>query len=73
MACKACGSDNQEALCAEIAFALSGRSALESAPVYMAEKPLVCFECGFTELVIPKAKLQMLKTGAKDRGRAPPR
>ncbi len=61
VACKACGSENQKGFSAEIAFVLAGRGILESAPVYMVEKPVVCLECGFTELVVPNPKLQFLK------------
>ena len=61
VACKACGSDNQKWFSAEIAFVLAGRGILENAPVYMVEKPVVCLECGFTELVVPHPKLQVLK------------
>lgn len=61
VACKACGSDNQKGFSAEIAFVFAERDILEKAPVYMVEKPVVCLECGFTELVIPKPKLEALK------------
>ena len=72
VACKACGSENQKGFGAEIAFVFTGLRALQHAPVYTIEKPLVCLECGFTELVIPKPKLQVLKDGSTPRGNVPP-
>ena len=72
MACKSCKSENQTEFVAEISFVGPGRSALERAPVYTIQKPVVCLECGFTELVIPKPELQSLKVGrATDEDKPP--
>ena len=65
-------SDDQLALVAEISFVGPGRSALERAPVYTIQKPVVCFKCGFTELVIPTPELEKLKDASAARGNAPP-
>ena len=71
MACKVCNSDNQTEFVAEISFVGAGRSALKQAPVYTIQKPLVCLECGFAELVVPKPELLALK-GDRQAGRKVP-
>ena len=63
MACKSCDSDNQMQFGAEVCFVFTGRRALENAPVYTIQKPVVCLECGFTELAVPTRELQALKVG----------
>ncbi len=68
MACKECGTDNQKGFSAEIAFVFNGLGALETAPIYTVAKPVVCLECGFTEFVVPKHTLQVLKDGGTPRG-----
>jgi hypothetical protein len=61
VACKVCNSDNQVALVAEISFVAADRRPLDGVPVYLVQKPVICLECGFTELVIPQNDLQALK------------
>lgn len=63
MACKECGGDNLKGFSAEIAFTFTGQGSLENAPAYTIAKPVVCLECGFTELVVEKHTLQELNGG----------
>jgi hypothetical protein len=51
------------ALVAEISFVAAGSGALDREPVYMVQKPVVCLECGFTGLFMPKPELRVIKEG----------
>ncbi len=59
--CRSCGSENRSTFGAEISLVRTGRNILGSNPVYILEKAMVCLECGFLELTIPKPALEALK------------
>jgi hypothetical protein len=63
MPCKFCESDNQARFGAEVCFVFTGRASLENSPVYTIQKPVVCLDCGFTELAIANRELQSLRDG----------
>jgi hypothetical protein len=68
MSCKACKSENLRQLEGELTASLRGVDALKLDPVYVCQTVVVCFDCGFAELVIPESQLKLLKTGATTRG-----
>jgi hypothetical protein len=64
MACKSCGSDNQQKFGAEINIHFPGREALDKPAVLVFPKLLVCLRCGFTEFTIAETELLRLEKGA---------
>ena len=60
MSCKACQSENQRTLGAEIAIHFPGLKGLDKPVVWVFPKLLVCLNCGFTEFVVPEAELRGL-------------
>jgi hypothetical protein len=63
MACKSCGSDNQQMFGAEINIHFPGQEALDKPAVLIFPELVVCFRCGFTEFTILETELHRL---AKD-------
>jgi hypothetical protein len=63
MACKSCGSDNQQELGSEINIHFPGGEGLDKPAVLAFPKLLVCLHCGFTEFTLPEGELHRL---AKD-------
>jgi hypothetical protein len=62
MVCKSCASKNQVRLNAELVLTSAKlKSALQDTPLYLISKPVVCFDCGFTEFRVPKPKLKLFK------------
>jgi hypothetical protein len=61
MACKACNSENLQRLDGELTASLPSLKNLKVPPIYVCQSVLVCLDCGFTELVIPKTELLSLK------------
>lgn len=47
----------------ELVFDFPGIEGIKLSPVRVAHKILVCFNCGYTQLVVPPAKLEQLKKG----------
>ena len=64
MACKSCGSDNQQKFGAEINIHFPGREAMDKPAVLVFPKLLVCLRCGFTEFTITGTELHRLVEGA---------
>jgi hypothetical protein len=70
MPCKLCASKNQVRLNAELALTSAKlKSALQDPPLYLIAKPVVCLDCGFVQLRVPRPKLKVLK---EDKGRESP-
>ena len=64
MACKSCMSENRREFPVEISIAFPSLQELKTSPVYVVQTLLVCLDCGFSEVVIPKAELKHLKVAA---------
>jgi hypothetical protein len=63
VACKGCGSEKQQYFSGELSVAFLTVEKVKQAPVYVVQKILVCLDCGFTGLVLPKMELEHLKEG----------
>ena len=61
MACKLCGSNNLHKLNGELTASLPDIAEVNIEPFYLCQELLVCFDCGFADLRIPKEKLESLK------------
>jgi hypothetical protein len=61
MPCKACKSENLQELDGELTASPPDPRGVKFAPVYVCQKVLVCLDCGFAELLVPKNELQSLK------------
>ena len=61
MACKLCGSNNLHKLNGELSASLPNIKEVRVEPFYLCQEFLVCFYCGFSDLRIPKEKLESLK------------
>ena len=61
MACKVCGSENLISLDGELSASFPSVKAVDFPPVYVCPKVLVCLDCGFAELIVPKKELESLK------------
>lgn len=71
MRCKLCGSDTLEEFNAEVAVHFPGREGLSKPLAFVFPKLLVCFDCGFTEFVVPRKELDVLATGSSNRESRP--
>jgi hypothetical protein len=63
MPCKACRCENMQKLEGELTASFAGLNGVQLAPVYVCESVLVCLECGFAELIVPKSELELVKKG----------
>ena len=63
MACKSCASEKQQYFSGELSVAFLSIEKLKQAPIYVVQKILVCLDCGYAELVVPTAELQLLRKG----------
>jgi hypothetical protein len=61
MPCKACKSENLQKLDGELTASLPDPKGVKFPPVYVCQNVLVCLDCGFAELIVPKSELQSLK------------
>lgn len=68
MLCKACKSENLKRLEGELSASFPGLNALSVPPVYVCQRVLVCFDCGFAEMVIPAGELELLKRAVASLG-----
>jgi hypothetical protein len=69
MACRNCGGQEQ-GFPAEVVAGFPGIERLEVPRVHISTKILVCMDCGYTELTVPRNRLEQLKNGMTD---APPK
>jgi hypothetical protein len=63
MSCKLCASEQQFDCPAELNFTFPGLKRTNLPAVYVCHRVLICLDCGYAELVIPKQKLGQLKSG----------
>lgn len=63
MACKACGSDSQQELAGELTASFPEINKANVPPIYVCQQVVTCLDCGFTELVLPKSELELLRKG----------
>lgn len=68
MTCKSCSSENQRNFSSEIIVHFSGLKNLDTPPVFVFPKLLVCLDCGFTEFVIPEGEVCLLGQAAPELG-----
>jgi len=61
MTCKQCGSNNLHKLNGELTASFPNIEEVKVKPFYLCQEFLVCFDCGFADLQIPKEKLESLK------------
>ena len=64
MACKRCGSENQEEFAGELAASFSGIENINQRPVYVCQRIFICLVCGHTELMVSAAELKRLRKGS---------
>jgi hypothetical protein len=60
MTCKSCSSENHRKFSSEIIVHFAGLKNLDTPPVFVFPKLLVCLDCGFTEFAIPEAEVRQL-------------
>jgi hypothetical protein len=60
MSCPACRSDNQMDFSAEMIIHHDGLKNLDKSGALLFPKLLVCVDCGFSQLTIPKPALALL-------------
>jgi hypothetical protein len=63
MHCKNCMSESVQRFDGELTLSLANLNGLNIPPVYVCECVIVCLQCGFTELVIPRPTLGKLNQG----------
>jgi hypothetical protein len=63
MSCKSCTSENQKKVRSEMIVHFSGLKNLDAPPIFASPELLVCMDCGFTELDLPKTTLCQLAKG----------
>jgi hypothetical protein len=61
MACKQCGSKNEEMFPVELSASFPRIENLGQCPVYLTQRAPICLECGSVELRVPPAELGLLK------------
>ena len=64
MSCKACRSNGQKALIAEVAIHFPEPDGINIPHVFVFPELLVCERCGFTEFTIPDEQLRELRAAA---------
>jgi hypothetical protein len=63
MACKMCRSENLQELEGELSASFPDIKRSNIQPIYVCQRVVACLDCGFTELIIPAAELELLKRG----------
>ena len=63
MYCKSCHFENQCEFNGELAIHFRGLNGLDKPIVWLFPKLRVCFNCGFTEFVVPETELRRLVEG----------
>jgi hypothetical protein len=63
MACKKCGAMSQQDFPGEVSINFPGVQRIHLSPVYVSQSILICLDCGFSELVVPKPVLAQLSQG----------
>jgi len=65
MACKSCGSDNQQRFGAEMAIHFPGLEGLKKPIVWVFPNLVVCLDCAFAECNVPEPELRVLSQGVQ--------
>jgi hypothetical protein len=65
MNCRACDSDEQRVFEAEIPVVFPRIEDRAKPIVWVFPRLLICLACGYTEFVVPKAKLQVIRDNAQ--------
>lgn len=63
MDCKQCTSDHQSTFSTEMNIHFPGREGRDKPTVWVFPKIVLCLDCGFAELVVPKNELHALVEG----------
>jgi len=63
MACKSCASEKQQNFSGEFSVAFRPIEKVNLAPVNFIQKIVVCLDCGYAELFVPKDELDQLRKG----------
>ncbi len=63
MACKHCGSKNQQMIEAELSACYPRIEDLRQSPIYVCQRSLICLDCGYIDLRVPTAELEQLTRG----------
>jgi len=61
MACRNCGSDNQQRFSGELTASLPDFGDVNVPPVYVCQEALICLNCGFLEMQVPSDTLELLR------------
>jgi hypothetical protein len=61
MACKACGAETLIQVEGEVTASFPHAEDAKTPPIYFGQQLWVCLECGFAELRVPAAQLEVLK------------
>jgi len=64
MTCKSCASEKQQDFSGDFSVAFRPIEKLNLTPVNFVRKVVVCLDCGYAELFVPKHELDQLKKGA---------
>jgi hypothetical protein len=65
MSCRVCSSDNLQKLDGEFTASFSSVKDVKVRPIYVCQEVRVCMDCGFAELRIPTAELEILRKARK--------
>ena len=65
MSCLTCGSANRAEFGSEILIHFRGLKNLDTPPVWVFPKLLVCLDCGFSQFAIPENELALLARGTR--------
>ena len=63
MACKHCGSSEQEAFQGEMSLAFPGIKRIKQPPVYVCPQILICLKCGAAGFFVPAQELDLVREG----------
>jgi hypothetical protein len=61
MACKACGSESLIQLEGEVTTSFPRVEHAKAPPIYFSQQLWICLDCGFAELRVPLAQLEVLR------------
>jgi hypothetical protein len=70
MLCLKCGSFHQAEFIGETMLHFSGIQNVNKPGVYLVQKFLVCFDCGFFTAIVPAAELKLIAKGSGEMERS---
>ena len=68
MSCPSCGSENNAEFAAEMIIHFRGLENVDEPGVWVFPKLLVCLDCGFSQLTVPKSELALLARDTRAKG-----